>query len=123
MTATDPQHNGQPLLDGFIEYRDQGRAHIPLLRVWCRWCCRWHEHGLEDAAPGQIVHRVAHCPAPDSAFEYYVRITDTPFSRVRKALTESTYTQFKALRRGVISPVVQGLRNQPRPVGDFREIA
>lgn len=124
MPTTEPTHEGQPLLDGFIEHRFTGMTHANLLRVWCRWCCRWHEHGLADGKPGEITHRSAHCFAMDHSYDsYYVRITDTPFSRVRNSLTVSSVAQSRAIRRGVISPAVQRLRNQPRPVGDFPKVA
>lgn len=120
----DLQHDDQLLMDGFIEWRLKGRTEVPLLRVWCRWCCRWKEHELGDAQAGQIVTRTVHCVAPGNlADRYSIRITTTPFSRVRDTVTESTYPQFKAIRRGVISPVVRQLRDQPAPAGDFPEVA
>lgn len=119
--TTEPQHDGQPLLDGFIERRTKGVAGPPamLLRVWCRWCCRWHTHGLADGKPGQITHRSAHCTARDGSYSsYYIRITSTPFGRARKTIRQASTAQRAAIGRGRISVAVQRLRDQPLPVGE-----
>jgi hypothetical protein len=120
----EPQHDGQPLLDGFIERRTKNVVNPPamLLRVWCRWCCRWHQHGLADGKPGQITHRSAHCIAKDSTYSgYYIRITATSFAKARKMVRKASDPQRAAIARGRISPAVQRLRDQPLPAGDFPE--
>jgi hypothetical protein len=116
MSHDDPQHDGLPVLDGFIENHRQGAS----LRVWCRWCCCWHIHGLADAKPGDYIHRVAHCYAPDSTYDdtgYYIRVTGTPFSAVRNSVRQVSSTQRWAMQDGRVSVAVQRLREQPRPVG------
>lgn len=51
-------------------YREQAgewgreRGEVDVLRVWCGWCDRWHQHGMP---PG---HRSAHCnPRDGSPYE------------------------------------------------------
>lgn len=110
------ERDGVPVVAGFIEEHNQGYS----VRVWCRWCCCWHEHGLADASPGDYTHRIAHCYAPDSEYEragYWVLVTDTPFSVHRKTMKAATVRQRSAIRAGRISDAVQSLRDQPRPIG------
>ncbi|MCX4886070.1 hypothetical protein [Streptomyces sp. NBC_00847] len=114
----------EPTSHGFIEWRLEGRTEVPRLRVWCPWCCRWQDHNLDDAKPGQTVTRAVHCIAMDNTADTYaILVTNTPFPRVRSTVRESTYPQFRAIRRGVISPVVRTLRAQARPVGTVHEVA
>lgn len=122
MTKDPWVKDGVPVLAGFIERRTKGVAGPPamLLRVWCRWCCRWHEHGLADSGPGDYTHRTAHCYAPDSQYGdtgYWILVTDTPFSTPRKAIREASLAQRAAISGGRISEAVQRLRDQPRPIG------
>jgi hypothetical protein len=118
----EPQRDGGPVLAGFIERRTKGVAGPPamLLRVWCRWCCTWHTHGLADGKPGDHTDRSAHCTAPDSGYRktgYTIRITDVPFSTARKTVRQATLAQRAAIGSGRISDAVQRLRDQPQPVG------
>lgn len=119
VTTTERQHDGQPVLDGFIERHRQGND----LRVWCRWCCHWHTHGL-TGKPGDYLHRSPHCHAPDSRYRdtgYVIRVTATPFSRVRQTLKQASVPQRSAIYCGRISAAVQRLRDQPLPVGEVPE--
>lgn len=111
-----------PVLPGFIERRTAGVAGPPamLLRVWCRWCCRFHEHGLAGHKVGDTTHRIAHCYAPDSEYEdrgYNIRVTDVAFSTARKSVRSATTAQRAAISSGRISEAVQRLRDQTGPVG------
>ena len=127
MTTVEPQRDGRPVLDGFIERRTEGVAGAPamLLRVWCRWCCRWHTHGLADSKPGDFTDRSAHCGAvkgsPYDETGYLIRVTSTPFSRIRKTMRQATTAQRSAMYGGRISPAVQRLRDQPLPTGQVPE--
>lgn len=92
-----------------------------LLRVWCRWCCRFHEHGLAGLKPGDTTHRVAHCYAPDSEYDdlgYNIRVTDVPFSTARKSVRTASTVQRAAIQDGRISEAVQKLRDQTPPPAD-----
>jgi hypothetical protein len=116
------ERDGVPVVAGFIEECSEGIVGPPvmLLKVWCRWCCCWHEHGLADATPGDHVHRIAHCYAPDSEYEhggYWILVTDTPYSVPRKTMRQATSAQRSAIRDGRISEAVQRLRDQPQPIG------
>ena len=116
MIKQNPPDDGTPVVAGFIEKHDQGYS----LRVWCRWCCCWHSHGLAGAAPGEYVPRVAHCYAPDSEYEragYWILVTDTPYSAHRKTIRQASSVQRSAIRDGRISDAVQRLRDQPQPIG------
>lgn len=120
MSHPEPLHDGVPVLAGFIERRTKGVAGPPalLLRVWCRWCCRWHEHGLADGKPGDVTDRSAHCTAPDSTYRktgYAIRITDVSFSAARKTIRQATLAQRAAISSGRISAAVHRLREQPIP--------
>lgn len=112
-----------PVLPGFIERRTAGVVGPPamLLHVWCRWCCRWHQHGLADGKPGDITYRVAHCTAPDSAYDdtgYQIRISARSFSAASKDVRKASLAQRSAISTGRISPAVQRLRDQPEPAFD-----
>ncbi|MFF7977244.1 hypothetical protein [Streptomyces sp. NPDC007905] len=61
MSHNTPQPDHTPVVPGFIEDHDQGQS----LRVWCRWCCIWHEHGHTGTEVGDTTDRAAHCFAPD----------------------------------------------------------
>lgn len=103
-----------PVLPGFIEEH----AHSVNLRVWCRWCCHWHIHGLN--AGDRLVHRVAHCYAPDSAYHssgYSIQITGTPYREVASTIRAASAPQRRAIGAGRISAAVQQLRGQPAPAG------
>jgi hypothetical protein len=122
MTTDRWQRDGRPVLAAYIERRTRGVAGPPamLLRAWCKWCCRWHEHGLGESGVGDYTHRTAHCSAPDSSYDatgYYLLVTDTPFSAIRTAVKQATVRQRSAIRAGRISPAVQRLRDQPQPRG------
>jgi hypothetical protein len=122
MSHEKPQPTSIPTLPGFIEERTEGVAGPPamLLRVWCRWCCRWHEHGLAGLEIGDSTHRVAHCYAPDSSYDetgYNLRVSSTQFSAVRKTMRKATVAQERAIRDGRISETVQKLRDQAPPAG------
>lgn len=109
-----------PVLPGFIERRTKGVAGPPamLLHVWCRWCCRFHEHGLADLQAGDTTHRVAHCYAPDSEYDdsgYSIHVTDIPYSTARRRVRSATAAQRAAIRAGRISEAVQQLRDQEPP--------
>lgn len=109
-----------PVLLGFIERRTKGVAGPPamLLRVWCRWCCRWHEHGLADAKPGDRTHRSAHCTAPDSSYRrtgYTILVAVTRFSAARKTIRQASLQQRSAIAAGRVSAAVQRLRDQAQP--------
>lgn len=115
-STTPDTKDGIPVVTGFIEEHNQGHS----LRVWCRWCCRWHEHGLAAANAGDYVHRVAHCYAPDSEYGqggYWILVTDTPYSVPRKTMRQASTSQRYAIQDGRISAAVQRLRDQPLPVG------
>lgn len=119
-TPTPATRDGIPVLDGFIERRTAGVSGPPamLLRIWCRWCCTWHTHGLGTGAPGDYTHRVQHCYARDSEYQqhgYWVHITDTRFGRVRGTVRAASVAQRSAIRSGRISPAVQRLRGQASP--------
>jgi hypothetical protein len=110
-----------PVLPGFIERCTDGVAGPPamLLHVWCRWCCRFHEHGLADLQVGDTTHRVAHCYAPDSEYDdrgYNIRVTDVPFSTARRRVRSASVAQRASIQAGRISEAVQKLRDQPSPV-------
>jgi hypothetical protein len=116
VSQTEPQHNGKPALAGYVQQHTQGTS----LRVWCRWCCRWHTHGLADSHVGHFTHRSADCTALDSPYKdggYYVLVTDTPFSVIRPAMKAATTAQQAAISTGRISAAVQRLRDQPIPAG------
>ncbi|WP_331719512.1 hypothetical protein OG693_39795 (plasmid) [Streptomyces sp. NBC_01259] len=122
MTTNPQQREGVPVLPAYIERRTRGVAGPPamLLRVWCKWCCRWHEHGLGGSGVGDYTDRSAHCTAPDSPYTatgYHLLVTDTPFSAIRTAMKQATIRQRSAIRAGRISTAVQRLRNQPQPRG------
>lgn len=122
MTKNPWVKDGVPVLAGFIEERTKGVAGPPamLLRVWCRWCCRFHEHGLADSGPGDYTHRSAHCYAPDSPYQatgYWILVMDTPYSVHRKTTRQATMQQRSNIRAGRISAAVQRLRDQPTPIG------
>jgi hypothetical protein len=122
VTETEQKRDGIPVLAGFIERRTAGVAGPPamLLRVWCRWCCRFHEHGLADGKPGDYADRSAHCTAPDSTYRdtgYVIRITDVPFSTAKKTVRQATLAQRAAISSGRISAAVQRLRDQEHPAG------
>ncbi|MER7720846.1 hypothetical protein ABTX99_28535 [Streptomyces flaveolus] len=122
MSKQSPPNDGTPVVAGFIEECAHGVAGPPvmLLKVWCRWCCRWHEHGLADANPGDYVHRVAHCYAPDSEYDqagYWILVTNTPYSTPRKTMRQASTSQRYAIQDGRISDAVQRLRDQPLPIG------
>lgn len=109
-----------PTLPGYIERRTEGVAGPPamLLHVWCRWCVRFHEHGLADLKPGDTTHRTAHCIAPDSEYDatgYNIRVTDIPYSTARKSVRSATAAQRSVIRSGRISEAVQKLRDQEPP--------
>jgi hypothetical protein len=119
MSAQTTQHD-VPTLPGFIERRTAGVAGPPvmLLRVWCRWCCLFHEHGLADSKPGETTDRSAHCYAPDSSYSdtgYRIRISDVRYSAARKTVRQATMAQRSNIRSGRISSAVQLLRDQPGP--------
>lgn len=121
MSAQTTQHD-VPTLPGFIERRTAGVAGPPamLLHVWCRWCCRFHEHGLAGLKAGDTTHRVAHCTTPDSEYEergYNIRVSDVAFSTARRSVRSATTAQRVALSSGRITEAVQRLRDQPGPVG------
>lgn len=106
-----------PVLPGFIQDHDSGQQ---TLRVWCRWCCIWHEHGYTGTAIGDTTHRGAHCNAPDSKYsetDYWIRVSGTPFPTVQKSIRTATVAQRQAIRDGRISDAVQQLRDQEPPVG------
>jgi hypothetical protein len=114
-----------PTLPGFIEERTEGVAGPPamLLRVWCRWCCRWHTHGYTGTKVGDTTLNVGgggHCLAPDSPYKdagYTIRVSGTPFSAVRKTVRSATAAQERAIRDGRISAAIQQLRDQEPPTG------
>lgn len=115
MPQTEPQHDAKPVLAGYIERHSEGTD----LRVWCRWCCHWHTHGL-TLGVGDYEDRSAHCYAPDSPYKetgYLIHVTDTPFSAIRRVMKKATVAQRAAISVGRISPAVQRLREQPRPAG------
>lgn len=115
-TDTNTLKDGIPVVAGFIETHDQGHS----LRVWCRWCCTWHDHGLADANPGDYTHRVGHCYAPDSTYNragYWILVTDTPYSIPRKTMRQASTSQRAAIMDGRISAAVQRLRGQQLPIG------
>lgn len=66
MSHDTPQPNGTPSLPGFIEERTEGVAgpRAMLLRVWCRWCVRWHTHGYTGTKVGDTTDRAPHCYTP-----------------------------------------------------------
>lgn len=106
------QRDGVPVLPGFIDQR----ARAADLRVWCRWCCHWHTHGAVPA--GTVVHRLAHCYAPDSAYRqsgYWIDVSDRPYREVAKSVRPATAAQQRAMCGGRVSGAVQRLRNQPPP--------
>lgn len=120
MTELPTEKDGVPVLAGFIERRTKNVAGPPamLLRVWCRWCCRWHEHGLGGSAVGDYTHRVAHCYAPDSPYDkagYWILVSAASFASRRKGMRAATVYQRSAIRSGRISEAVQRLRDQPTP--------
>lgn len=120
MSHDIPQPNGAPVLPGFIEKRTEGVAGPPamLLRVWCRWCCRWHTHGYTGTPVGNTTDRTSHCYAPDSAYKtgYDIRVSGTPFTEVCKTMRAATAAQERAIREGRITEAVQKLRDQVGPV-------
>lgn len=112
-----------PVLPGFVEKRTTGVAGPPamLLRVWCRWCCRFHEHGLADGKPGDVTDRSAHCYAPDSPYKatgYQIRITSTSYTAAKKTVRQATMNQRANIQHGRISDAVQRLREQPAPTNE-----
>lgn len=114
MCENDPQLNRVPVVTGFIEDHDQGRS----LRVWCSWCCRWHEHGYTGTQVGDTTDRAAHCYAPDSPYKetgYNILVSGTPFPSVAKTMRKATVAQERAIRAGQINEKVQQLRDQPLP--------
>lgn len=105
-----------PVLPGFIEDHDRGQS----LRVWCRWCCIWHEHGYTGTRVGDTTDRVAHCFAPDSSYRetgYTILVSGTPFSAAQAMVRKANVTQERSIREGRITPTVQLLRVQEPPVG------
>ena len=109
-----------PVLPGFIERRTAGVAGPPamLLRVWCCWCCRFHEHGLADGKPGDETDRSAHCTAPDSPSKrtgYAIRISAVSYTKARQGIRQATINQRAAISSGRISAAVQRLRDQAPP--------
>lgn len=123
MTAAESTPDATSVLPGYIERRTRGTrgaAGPPalLLRVWCRWCCSWHTHGLADSTPGDVADRPARCFAPDSPYRqtgYLIHVTNKPFFTVRSTLQQATRNQRSAIRRGRLSAAVQRLRSQPAP--------
>lgn len=115
MTAPSPPprtRDGVPALPGYIDQRGQYAD----LRVWCRWCCHWHTHGAMPV--GTVVHRLAHCYAPDSAYQqdgYWIDVSERPYSAVAKSVRPATAAQQRALGSGRVSSAVQRLRDQPPP--------
>jgi hypothetical protein len=113
--GTTRERNGKPVVAGFIEQHSEGTD----LRVWCRWCCNWHTHGL-TLGVGDYEDRSAHCYAPDSPFKrtgYVILVTDTPFSTMRRLMRTASVAQRAAISAGRLTAAVQRLREQPVPVG------
>jgi hypothetical protein len=125
MSHEQPHPTTTPTVPGFIEERTEGVAGPPamLLRVWCRWCCRWHVHGYTGTPVGDTTLDLGgggHCLAPDSPYQqtgYIVRVSGTPFSAVRKTMRSATATEERAIREGRITEDVQKLRDQEPPTG------
>ena len=106
-----------PVLPGFIQDYDSGQQ---ALRVWCAWCCIWHEHGYTGTPVGDTADRVAHCFAPDSPYKdtgYNILVSATPFSAARTTVRKANVTQERSIRDGRITPTVQQLRDQAPPTG------
>lgn len=104
--------DGVPVLPGFIDQR----ARAADLRVWCLWCCHWHTHGAVPV--GTVVHRLAHCYAPDSAYRqggYWIDVSSRPYREVAKSVRPATAAQQRAMCGGRVSSAVQRLRDQPPP--------
>lgn len=51
-----------PILFGYTD--GSGEA----LRVWCRYCSRYHVHGATRVVGGGDGHRIAHCICEDSPY-------------------------------------------------------
>ncbi|MEU6672205.1 hypothetical protein [Streptomyces sp. NPDC046727] len=106
-----------PVLPGFIQDHDSGQQ---TLRVWCRWCCIWHEHGHTATPAGDTTDRTAHCFAPDSPYKdtgYNILVRSTPFSAAQTMVRKASVTQERSIRAGRITRTVQQLRGQAPPAG------
>ncbi|MET7514045.1 hypothetical protein ABZS88_11295 [Streptomyces sp. NPDC005480] len=109
---TERLRDGTPVLFGYIDQRGQYAD----LRVWCRWCCHWHTHGAQPV--GTTTHRVAHCFAPDSAYQrggYWIEVTATEYAAVANTIKAANAAQQRALCAGRVSDAVRRLRDQPSP--------
>lgn len=116
-TQTTPHaKHEQHVLPGHLEPHPGG----DLLRVWCRWCCIWHQHGAAGEGPGHLTHRVAHCWAPDSPYQdsgYQILISPVSYATAKKEVRSATPAQQRAIREGRITAAVQRLRDQSPPQG------
>lgn len=105
---------GIPVLPGYIQ--DAGTK-FANLRVWCRWCCHWHTHGV-TVPVGETTHRVAHCHATDSPFQdtgYWIEVTGVDYADVARTVKTATAAQQRAMSVGRITDGIRRLRAQPAP--------
>ncbi len=78
-----------------------------LLLVWCRWCRRWHQHGLA----GGDGHRAAHCARPGGPYRRgYVLQMRSEITRQQAA-----DWQRRARRAACARPPQVHRRAEPRP--------
>ncbi|MDG4787972.1 hypothetical protein O7626_18845 [Micromonospora sp. WMMD1102] len=73
-----------PTVPGYLRPGQPQGGRTPLaLLVPCRPCGVWHRHGAGTMdgpyyKPGDLTHRVAHCPRPVDSYEW-VRVQAEPF--------------------------------------------
>lgn len=127
--ADRPQRTDEHGREVLTGYRDM-RHGIPLrLMVWCRWCCRWHQHGADDSTvPGIRVHWPEQCDlasrgGPYEGRGYVIEVSEAPYAAVRHLPREINARQVDALLhllwgspRARVPDSLVRLRAQPYPV-------
>ncbi|GGV52633.1 hypothetical protein GCM10010245_82990 [Streptomyces spectabilis] len=119
--STQPTHESalgddRHFLWGYVERDTATTAPSHSLRVWCSWCCVWHQHSLPGGArAGDSTHRSAHCYAPDSPYRFHsvqITVSAASFGEVRGTVREATPRQQSMISQRMITPAVARLRRQ-----------
>lgn len=81
--------------------------------VWCRSCCGWHHHGCAGnyGAPGDVLHRVSHCPADRDGYGR-IEISRVPATVMYSLMYKASPAQREVIRSGRTTPSIERLRAQ-----------
>ncbi|MFF3346102.1 hypothetical protein [Streptomyces sp. NPDC002779] len=108
-----------PTLLGFLGRRPIDLAKCRHACVWCSWCATWHAHGDRTTKPGDVLHRVSHCPIPNGPYAghgYRIVVTNVPLKDVYRLLKQPTPTQREAMYEGRTTGAIDRLRAQTIPL-------